>query len=92
MANKFNYFTRVTVTDTTFPANPQANFLIKHQTAFSLLNMSSTITVEYSFDGSTLHGDMVPGTPCAGLVFDGRTLGAIWFRASASATVRIESW
>lgn len=93
MSNKFNYFQVITVSDTSFPGTPQSIFGIKYQTSFSLLNKSSTITVEYSLDGINLHGELVPNTPSAGIVFDNRACSAVWFRvSSSSAQVRVEAW
>jgi hypothetical protein len=65
---------------------------------FSLINYStaSNNIVEYSFDGINVHGDLVPGSPSAALVFDYRTAGPIWFRLRAGASgpinVRVEGW
>lgn len=61
----------------------------------SFLNEGSG-TVEYSFDGTTLHGDLISGTACSGLTFDNRVVCFIWFRIKTGSTgpinVRIEAW
>ena len=53
-------------------------------------------SVEYSFNGTTVHGDMIPGTPSESLVFNNRTICMIWFRLKAGSTgpvnIRIEAW
>ena len=55
-----------------------------------------TDIVEYSFNGNVVHGDMVPFTSSASLVFDNRIVSAVWFRLKSGATgpvnIRIEAW
>ena len=65
---------------------------------FSLINYGadSSKTVEYSFDGTTLHGDLIPQTSSGSLVFDFRSVCTMWFRLKAGSTgpvnIRIEAW
>ncbi len=87
----YNFFTKITVTDTSFPTNSQVTIPFSGQTGFSLVNEGS-VKIEYSFNGSTLHGDLTPGTPTAAIIFDNRRISAIWFRASSSSIVRVEAW
>ena len=64
----------------------------------SFINYGTAVTesIEYSFNGTTVHGEMVPGTPSAALVFDNRTICLIWFRLKPGSTgpvnVRVEAW
>jgi len=83
MANT-SFFVKVEVTDSNWPASPQIDFGFT-TSAFSLLNLDGSTTVEYSFDGSTLHGDLEPGTSSAGLVFDNRLEDSIYLRAASNA-------
>lgn len=87
----YNFFTKITVTDTSFPATSQITIPFGGQYGFSLVNEGSVV-VEYSFNGITLHGDLTPGTPTAAIIFDNRRVPAIWFRASSSSRVRVEAW
>ena len=51
--------------------------------------------IEYSFDGTTVHGDCVALTPSEAIIFDNRTQNKIWFRRSSGSSpilVRIEAW
>jgi hypothetical protein len=90
--SKYNFFQKVSVTGATFPTTPQTVFDIKYQNSFLLLNEGDT-KVEYSFDGSTLHGDLTPSTPSAGIAFDNRIVDKIWFRTSSGTQiVRVEAW
>lgn len=87
----FNFFTKFSVTDTSFPTNAQVVIPFAGQSGFSLVNEGATI-IEYSFNGTTLHGDLTPGTVTAAIIFDDRRIPAIWFRASSSSIVRVEAW
>ena len=89
--SKFNYFSVVSVDGYAFPTNPQVDFTFNSQ-GFSLLNRGTKI-IQYSFNGSTLHGDLNPGDASAGLVYDARVESKIWFRGDDGyATVRVEAW
>ena len=88
-----NYFVRLTITDTDFPN--QANVVLPIKASvinLSLINEGLN-TIDYSFNGNTQHGDLVPGTPSESLSFSGRRVSKMWFRApSGSSTIRIEAW
>jgi hypothetical protein len=57
---------------------------------------SSSSVVEYSFDGKTVHGELVAKTNRETLTFYDRPCSLIWFRvkSGSSGTIRIsiESW
>jgi len=61
---------------------------------------ATTSIVEYSFNGHTLHGELVPGTATdsgrATITFLNRKVTAIWFRiksgSSGPVTVSVEAW
>jgi len=103
----FNFYTIVQVNWTQFGASDGftvedgygPDIIIRFSTqGFSLINYGATSSnsIEYSFNGTTVAGDMVPGTPTAALVFDYRTVDMIWFRLKAGSTgpvdVRVEAW
>jgi hypothetical protein len=46
--------------------------------------------LEYSFNGNTVHGDMIAGTSSANLKFDNRVISKIWIRGTG--VLRIEAW
>ncbi len=87
----YNFFAKVTITDTSFPSESQITIPFAGQGGFSLVNEGAAV-VEYSFNGNTLHGDLTPGTPTAAMIFDNRRISAIWFRASSSCLIRVEAW
>ena len=95
----YNHFDKVTVTvppgsdfhdvsDTLFPFRCA-------QMTFSLL-LDGYGTVEYSFTGIDVHGELVAGTPAEAIFFDNRVVTGIWFRAgtpdAVGSTVRVEGW
>lgn len=90
--SKFNYFKKVTITNTAFTTSPDANFGF-NASGLSLLNRGS-IVVEYSFDGENVHGDLNPSDPSVGVTFDQRAENKVWLRLAiaGSAEVRIEAW
>ncbi len=89
--SKWNYFEVISADGYSFPSDPQVNFNFISQ-GFTFLNRSSSI-IEYSFDGSSLHGDLNPDDASIGLEFDERWESKVWFRGSDGyGTVRVEAW
>lgn len=91
--SRYNYFNVLNFTDGyDFPTTPQINFGFMTQ-AFSFLNRGTTV-VEYSFNGTTIHGDLNPIDASQGVVFDNRLESKVWFKSDADGygTVRIEAW
>lgn len=88
----YNFFQRLTVSNANFNTDSDVIFNYKGLPSFSLINEGSGI-VEYSFNGTTLHGDLVPGTPSSSMTFNGRGYSQIWFRikSGSPSNVRIES-
>jgi len=75
-----------------FPVNPQFNWGFLSQ-GISLLNLTGADTVDYSFDGVTVHGRLGPlGSPDNGMVFDIRYERKVWFRVPVDSTIRVEVW
>lgn len=92
----FNFFDRQVITSADFgDVDGYANVLIPIRTNYLVLSLinEGANTIEYSFNGNTLHGDLVPSTPSAALTFNGRNAFKIWFRVpSGASTVRIEAY
>lgn len=89
----YDFFQKVTVSNADFSDTPDVIFNFKFQNSFTLLNEGTGI-IEYSFNGTTLAGDMTPGKGSEGLVFDNRRVSKIWFRlkSGAASVVRVEAW
>jgi hypothetical protein len=90
----FNFFQKVEVNNSTF--NTNCDIFIGFPTRSVMILLEDSGTVEYSFNGNTLHGDMDSGQATKGLVFDNRIVTKMWFRlasgSSGPITVRIEAW
>lgn len=103
-SDHYNFFTRLAVNWTQFGAldgytttdgyGPDIIIPFSSQSV-SFLN-EGTGTIEYSFDGTNVHGDLISGTACAGLTFDNRVISLVWFRVKSGSTgpinLRIEAW
>jgi len=88
--SKWNYFQVMNIDSYGF-LDHKVDFGFNAQ-AISFLNRGSH-TLEYSFNGVDLHGDLVPGDPSAGLFFDSRTESVAFFRAADGySVIRIEAW
>lgn len=89
--SRYNYFDNITVDGYDFPESPQVVFGFLSD-GIALLNRGS-YTIEYSFDGQRLHGDLDPSDESKGITFDNRTESAMWFRAvDGYGEVRVEAW
>lgn len=93
LGKDYNYFGRIAVSSASFNNDADAIFAFNGNSSFSLIN-EGTGTIEYSFNGSTVHGDLVPNTPSAGLGFNRRGQAKVWFRLKSGAisNVRIEAF
>jgi hypothetical protein len=97
----FNYYQKITVTATSFGGNavdgvqPDAIITFSTQTVM-FLNEDATNVVEYSLNGTTVHGELDPTKPSKGLTFDNRPISCIWFRVKSGsapgAIIRIDAW
>ncbi len=90
--SKYNYFEVISISDTFFSLSQSVAFGFI-PVGFSLLNRGDRI-VEYSFDGTTLHGDLNPGDASAYMVFKNRSESRVWLRvpSGVTANIRIEAW
>ncbi len=92
LGKDFNHFQKLVVSDTSFPEEPQVVIRFRGPQRLSFILEAGT-TIEYSFNGNTLHGDMTASTPSEKLEFITRPNKKIWFRVlSGSSTVRVEAW
>lgn len=90
----FNFFKKVTIINATFNSQADVVFNIKYLSSFTLMDETSSTVVEYSFNGTTLHGEMDSSKDSKTLLFDNRRVTGIWFRmkSGASAVIRVEAW
>ena len=90
--HRYNYFNRISVSAATFAVAPDVLLSFKGTPSISLINEVTGI-IQYSFNGSDIDGDMVPGTPSAQMVFNRRGYSQIWFKLASGATsnIRVEA-
>lgn len=88
----FNFFVKITVTNSTF--NTNADVFIPFVTqGIMLLNETNNTIVQASFNGQTIH-DELNGANIQGFTYDNRVVGKIWFQleTGASAVVSVRAW
>jgi hypothetical protein len=93
----YNFFQKITVTAASFGANSvssqQPDAIITFPTAVITFQLEGSGSVQYSFNGLTIDGDMTSGLSSANLVFENRVVSKIWFQlVSGSPIIRIEAW
>ena len=90
-----NYFSKVIVTSDGY-WNTNCDIIIPFSTQTVMFLNLGTGVVEFSFNGSQIHGELNSGNPSAGMVWDNRTIAKVWFRvqagSSAPITVSIMAW
>src|ERR1019366_4143693 len=97
----FNYFSKVTVTWSSFGGGASDGYgcdlVIPFSTQYGgilLLNEDSSSVVAVSYNGSTQHDELNPSLPSKGICYDNRTVSLIWFKliSGSSAVVSIRAW
>lgn len=94
-----NFFQKLTVSATSFGSGSvdgyQPDMIITIPTFTVIFSLEGTGTnqIQYSFNGNTVHGDMIIGQSSATLTFANRPISKIWFKAiSGTPIVRVEAW
>lgn len=88
----FNFFERADITSPIFQDHPDM-FITFSTNGILFLNEGSG-TVEFSFNGNTVHGSLNSNDSSKGVAYDNRVVSAIWFRniSGGTITVRVEAW
>lgn len=96
----FNYFQKVNVNWSNFGGGATDNIgpdlcITFSTTGVMFLNEGSG-TVEYSFNGNIVHGELNSNNLTQGISFDNRVISLIWFRckigSSGPITVSVHAW
>lgn len=96
----FNFFAKLSVTATTFGGGStdgyQPDIVITFPTQGVLLFNEGTGVVEYSFNGTTVHGELDSTKASASLRFDNRIVDCAWFRIKSGSSgpiiISIHAW
>jgi len=97
----FNFFERMSVTWTSFGGGSSdglgPDMVIRFSTqGVFFLNEDTADILEYSFNGTTVHGELNPALLSNGLAFDNRVICLIWFRiksgSSGPISIRVDAW
>lgn len=103
LGRDFNFFKEIAVSNTTFGLEADGykpdmiiTFPTKCGGVIFHTKGSSTNTVEYSFNGNTVHGELVPSTNRTTIQFEHRQVSMIWFRIKSGSagpiTINVEAW
>ena len=100
LGRDFNFFQKVAVSATTFGGGSvdgyQPDIIITFTTQGALFLNEGSGVVEYSFNGTTVHGELDSGGASKGLSFDNRVISMIWFRvksgSSGPITISVQAW
>jgi len=85
----FNFFHEDSVANTAFDQDPYIPGVRGSSHSFYI--RTSGATLEYSFNGSTLHGRLTAAQ--AERFFPNRSISKIWFRAvGGTAIIEVEGW
>jgi len=86
----FNYFNKHTVNNVNFNSDCDLIINLKAPTYAVSFQLETGTRIEYSFNGLTVHGDMILSEASANLLFENREISKIWFRGDGY--VRVEAW
>lgn len=90
-----NFFDKLEVTSTSFSDHHVRWNFTSIGIALMVEDDDSANIIQYSFDGTTVHGDMRPRFPSEAIIFDNRMHNRVWFRRTtpgSAVLVRIEAW
>lgn len=89
----FYFFYYNTVPDTTFPTSPQIviNFRGMQNVILSIEGSASN-KINYSFNGTTIHGNLIVGQSSQIINLPNHPAKKIWLSSASGATIRCEAW
>lgn len=96
----FNFFQKLATTATTFGGGSadgyQPDMIIPFTTSGILMLNEGSGAVEFSLNGTTVHGELDSAGASKGLSFDNRVMSLIWFRvksgSSGPITISVQAW
>ena len=89
----YNFWERFTITNTAFDNDANVLFRFRSGPKTIILTLEGATAVQYSFNGSTIHGELITSTDRAQMIFNNRPASKIWFKVAAgSGGVTVEAW
>ncbi len=96
----FNFYEKINVTATTFGGTSvdgyQPDMIVAFSTVGVIMQNLGTGTVEYSFNGNTVHGELNSAKASVSMTFQNRVVSTIWFRvqsgSSGPISVSVQAW
>jgi hypothetical protein len=96
----FNFFEKTDVSATTFGGDSvdgyQPDMIIPFSTQSVIFINEGSGVVEYSLNGTTIHGELDSSGANSGFIFDNRVVSLIWFRVKTGSigpiTVSVQAW
>jgi hypothetical protein len=96
----FNFFQKISVTATTFGGGSvdgyQPDTIITFPTQGVMMLNEGSGVVEFSFNGTTVHGELNSANASIGLSFDNRIVSKVWLRVQSGSTgpitIAIYAW
>jgi hypothetical protein len=94
----YNFFKKLEISATDFQDDQDAFITFANYGLILTNEDPGTEVVEYSFNGETVHGELIPGnnSPTRQMVFLNRQISRIWFRVKDGSMgpiiVRIDAW
>lgn len=90
----YNFYQKAAVSATSYATAP--DMVITFASLSVMFLNEGTGVVEYSFNGTTTHGELDSTLASKGFTFDNRRISKIWFRvksgSSGPITVRVDAW
>ena len=89
-----NFFDKLSVSSASFDDNKTSWDFTSQGFSIVIESSNASDVIEYSFDGTELHGDLTPGFSGI-MIWDDRRQNKIWFRrktAGSAVIVRVEAW
>ena len=84
----FNFFKKMLISSVTFGTN--CDVIIPFSSYSVIFHLEGLGNVQYSFNGYTIHGDMIDGYASETMTFTNRTISKIWFKGDGY--IRVEAW
>lgn len=90
----FNQYNTLTINSSSFPYEADIAVLFRHIQGFNLF-LQSGGPIYYSFNGNTIHGQLIASTSRQFLQFDNRVIPGVWFKVANGGTngvIHFEAW